>query len=247
MKVTVVSPTFNEAENMPRLIEAIGSGLRGRDYEILIVDDDSPDGTWQVADRISRYDSRVRVLRRLTNRGLGFSVIDGFAAANGEAVACIDADLQHDPAILSKMLETLQRGEDLVVGCRYMPDGGVGDWSLPRRFESLLATKLAQWLLGIKLRDPMSGYFMMWRNDFVHIRDNLNGAGFKILLEIVVALGARRVAEVPYTFRCRTAGVSKLSTNVVLLYLRQLLRLRAVKGRTHERPEVAASASSKAA
>ena len=145
------------------------------------------------------------------------------------------------------MLDTLQAGEDLVVGCRYMPGGGVGDWSLPRRLGSLLATKLAQWLLGIRLRDPMSGYFMIWQNDFVRIRDNLNGAGFKILLEIVVALGAPRIAEIPYTFRLRTAGVSKLSSNMILLYLGQLWRLRTSNGRPHERPQFAAQDPSKAA
>lgn len=225
MKLSIISPTYNEAENVGRLISELEKILDGMDYEILISDDDSPDLTWSRVEEIGRRNPRVRALRRTCNRGLGPSVVDGFSAATSEAVACIDADLQHDPSILPRMLKELEGGCDLVVGTRYMPGGGTANWGLIRRFGSWACTKLAQVLLGVKLRDPMSGYFMMRRDDFLKIRDGLNVRGFKILLEIAAHMRPRRLGEVPYTFGPRAVGESKLSNKIVLAYLSQVWRL----------------------
>lgn len=225
MKLSIISPTFNEAENVPRLVAEISRSLNGIDYEILIVDDNSPDQTWAKAEELSLQDSKVRVLRRMRNPGLGRAVIDGFRAAEGDAVACIDADLQHDPSILPKMLEELAGGSDVVVGSRYVEGGGTGNWNWLRRLESWIATKLAQVFLGVRLKDPMSGYFLMWRKDFSTVQQELTAEGFKILLEILAKLQPNNVREVPYTFRTRTAGESKLSNTVVFQYLAQLWRL----------------------
>ena len=170
MKLSVISPTYNESENVGLLIAELEKILAGTDYEILISDDNSPDLTWARVEEIGRHNPRVRVLRRTSNRGLGPSVVDGFNAATGEAVACIDADLQHDPAVLPRMLNELMNGSNLVVATRYMPGGGTANWGIIRRFGSWGCTKLAQWLLGVKLRDPMSGYFMMLRGDFLKVR-----------------------------------------------------------------------------
>src|SRR5712691_1288793 len=133
MRLSVISPTFNEAENVPRLVEQLGQALGHIDYEILIVDDNSPDLTWSVAERMPLTNPRVRVLRRMRNRGLGAAVIDGFSAAQGDALACIDADLQHDPWILPKMLAELCQGSDVVVGSRYVDGGDTGKWNWQRR------------------------------------------------------------------------------------------------------------------
>jgi len=225
MKLTVISPTLNEAGNVPGLVEQLERALSDIDYEILIVDDDSPDRTWCVAEKISLSNPRVRVLRRTQNRGLGMAVIDGFSHASGEALACIDADLQHDPSILPRMLEELLRGSDVVVGSRYVAGGSAGKWDRLRRLESWFATKTAQHLLGIRLKDPMSGYFLLWRKDFVEVRDQLDGRGFKILLEILTRIRGSNVKEVPYTFRPRTNGKSKLTGKIVYLYAVQLWRL----------------------
>lgn len=225
MKLSVISPTYNESKNVGRLIDELEKALRGVDYEILISDDDSPDLTWVQVEEIARRNPRVRVLRRVNNRGLGASVIDGFSCATGEVVACIDADLQHDPAILPRMLKELTNGFELVVGSRYAEGGSTGDWGFIRRLESMVATKMAHWLLGLKMRDPMAGYFMLRRDDFTRVRDRLDGRGFKILLEIAANLRPSRVCEVPYTFRSRTAGQSKLSGKIIYSYLVQLLRL----------------------
>jgi dolichol-phosphate mannosyltransferase len=151
-------------------------------------------------------------------------VVDGFSSATGDALACIDADLQHHPAILPQMLKELENGADLVVATRYMPGGGA-DWGIIRRLGSWGCTKLAQVLLGVKLRDPLSGYFMMRREDFLRIRDRLNVRGFKILLEIAAHMHPRHVSEVPYTFGPRAQGESKLSNKIVLAYLSQVWRL----------------------
>jgi dolichol-phosphate mannosyltransferase len=225
MKLSVISPTYNESENVGLLIAEIEKLLEGSDYEILISDDDSPDLTWARVEEIGRRNPRVRVLRRTSNRGLGPSVVDGFNSATGEAVACIDADLQHDPAVLPRMLKELMNGSNLVVATRYMPGGGTTNWGVIRRLGSWGCTKLAQWLLGVKLRDPMSGYFMMRQDDFLKIRDRLNVRGFKILLEIAAHMQPCHLGEVPYTFGPRALGESKLSKKIVFAYLSQLWRL----------------------
>jgi dolichol-phosphate mannosyltransferase len=225
MKLSVISPTLNEAENVPRLVEELGVALRDVDYEILIVDDNSPDRTWSVADGIAAANPRVRTLRRMQNPGLGLAVMDGFSAAEGDVVACIDADLQHDPSILSRMLEEFDKGAEVVVGSRHIEGGSTGDWDRSRRVQSWLATRVAQFSLGIRLKDPMSGYFLFSRKDFDVVKAGLNGNGFKILLEILANLGPARVMEVPYVFRSRTKGESKLSNKVILQYIQQVWRL----------------------
>jgi len=225
MKLSVISPTYNESESVGLLIGELEKFLDGLDYEILISDDDSPDLTWARVQEIGRRNPRVRALRRTSNRGLGASVVDAFTSATGEVVACIDADLQHDPALLPRMYKELMEGSNLVVATRYMPGGGTADWGAIRRFGSWGCTKLAQWVLGIRLRDPMSGYFMMRRDDFLRVRDRLNVRGFKILLEIVAHMRPSSLVEVPYTFGPRAHGESKLTRGIVFAYLAQLWRL----------------------
>jgi dolichol-phosphate mannosyltransferase len=225
MKLSIISPTYNESENVGLLVAEIEKSLDGTDYEILISDDDSPDLTWARVEEIGRRNPRVRVLRRTSNRGLGPSVVDGFSAATGELVACIDADLQHDPKVLPRMLKEFSGGSTLVVATRYMPGGGTANWNAIRRLGSWGCTKLAQWTLGIELRDPMSGYFMMRRDDFMKIRDGLNARGFKILLEIAAHMQPCHLREVPYTFGPRAKGESKLTNKIIFAYLLQLWRL----------------------
>lgn len=227
MELTVVAPTFNEADNVARFVSSVSAALRGIEHEIVIADDDSPDQTWRVAQELSKTNLCLRVLRRQAPRSLAGSVLDGFGMASGDAIACMDADLQHDPAILPQMLAELHAGADLVVGCRYMPGGGTTKWRWVRRAQSWLATRMAQAYLGLTLRDPMSGYFVMRRRDFLAIRDQLTAQGFKILIEIAARLHPQRIAEVPFVFGPRMAGQSKLTAAVALDYLSQLRRLRA--------------------
>lgn len=228
MKVTIVSPTYNEAENVPRLARDVGAVLSGIDYELLIADDDSPDRTWAVAEELGIQNPRIRVLRRTTDRGLSPAVIEGFLSSSSDYIGVIDADLQHDPTILPQMIAALDAGAEIAVGSRYVEGGGTGTWNAARRFQSWVATKLAQTFLGVELTDPMSGYFILRREDFKRIHKQLDAGGFKILLEIVGRLAPSRLEEVPYTFRERVAGQSKLTSKVVLQYLGQLWRLSSV-------------------
>jgi len=235
-KLAVVVPTYNEAVNLAAIVAKIGKALEQVDYEIIIADDDSPDLTWQKAAELSRDNDRVRVLRRQTNRGLAAAVADGMALANSELVACIDADLQHDAAILPSMLAELQAGKTIAVGSRYIPGGGISKWNPIRGFASKAATFAASVMTGLDLKDPMSGYFMMRRTDFMNVRPELNLRGFKILLEIASRLREPKIAEVPYTFRARHLGESKLTWKVIFNYLAQLIemypRLRPAKMRS---------------
>jgi dolichol-phosphate mannosyltransferase len=228
VKVTIVSPTYNEAENVPRLVHDVDAALSGIDYELLIADDDSPDRTWAIAQEFATRSSRIRVLRRTMDRGLSPAVIEGFLSSCSDFVGVIDADLQHDPAILPQMIAALDAGAEIAVGSRYVEGGGTGTWNAARRFQSWVATKLAQTFLGVELTDPMSGYFLLRRDDFNRIHAQLDSSGFKILLEIVGRLAPSRLVEVPYTFRERVAGQSKLSSKIVLQYLGQLWRLSSV-------------------
>jgi len=235
MKISVVSPTYNEAPNITRFISEVAAALEGFEYEIVVADDNSPDGTCEKAEKIAQINPRVRVIRRLKNPGLSPAVIEGFLAAKGDYVACIDADCQHDPRILPRMVDALASGAELAVGSRYVSGGGTGEWNLFRRFESWVATKLAQLFLGVALRDPMSGYFILRREDFGKVCTQLDARGFKILLEIVSRLAPSRLEEIPYTFRARVAGQSKLSSIVILQYLSQLWRLSSVSRYTSVR------------
>jgi dolichol-phosphate mannosyltransferase len=225
MRLSIVSPTYNEADNLEPLVKELATVLAGSDYEIVVVDDDSPDLTWRRAEELGRYFPQVRSLRRTRNRGLSSAVIEGFNEARGEMVACMDADLQHDPSILPLMVQELEEGADFAVGSRYVEGGGTGEWSWCRCLSSWTATMLAHMLLHVNLKDPMSGFFLMRRSDFMKVRNRLDAQGFKIFLEIVARLHPRRIAEVPYTFRTRRFGKSKLSRLVVMQYLQQLWRL----------------------
>jgi len=228
VKVTIVSPTYNEAENVPRLAREVDKALSGIDYELLIADDDSPDGTWAVAQELADTNPRLRVLRRTQNRGLSAAVIEAFSSCSSDYVGVIDADLQHDPSILAQMIAALDRGADVAVGSRYVQGGGTGKWNAFRRFQSWVATKLARTFLGVELTDPMSGYFILRRADFNRLQKQLDLRGFKILLELIARLAPSRLEEIPFTFRTRVAGESKLSSRIVLQYLGQLWRLSSV-------------------
>jgi dolichol-phosphate mannosyltransferase len=229
-QLSVIVPTYNESANIEPLVKKLAAALKNIDHEIIIVDDDSPDQTWWHAQEISKTNSRVRVIRRVNNPGLAASVLEGFEHANGHVLACMDGDLQHDPDVLPTMLTELDREFSLIVASRYVQQGSVGDWSSIRKLQSSIASKLAKALLHVTLHDPMSGFFMMRRLDFLDVRQRLRAQGFKILLEIVARLETGAIAEVPYRFRPRIAGDSKLSSRVAFSYLAQLVRLRRALG-----------------
>ncbi len=222
--LSLVLPTYNEAENLPRVLPELAEILKDLPYEIIVVDDDSTDHTWRVAERLSGTDLRVRVIRRVGRRGLSTAVMEGFAVARGDVLAAADADGQHDLRILPEMYRIVKEKSGIAVGSRYVPGGSVGEWDERRHVLSRVATRLSIALCRVKVRDPMSGFFAVDRKVFEAIAPTLHPKGFKILFDILLRVPARTpAAEVPYTFRTRTAGASKLSLRVQWQFLASLL------------------------
>jgi dolichol-phosphate mannosyltransferase len=224
-ELSVVVPTFNESENIAVLVDRLRTALAGIAWEVIVVDDDSPDGTAEVVRAIGAADARVRCLRRIGRRGLSGACLEGMLASHARFAAVIDADLQHDETLLMPMLTKLRAGEaDVVVGTRYSQGGTAETFSTRRKWISRWATRLANKVLGLSLSDPLSGYFMLRRDVVENIARKLSTQGFKILLDIVATAGKSvRVAELPYQFGVRHRGASKLDTRIALDYIGLLL------------------------
>lgn len=219
--LSVVVPTFNERDNVNKLYRKLAAALEGVAWEVVFVDDNSPDGTWEVVRDLARKDSRVRCIRRIGRRGLSGACIEGILASCAPFVAVIDADLQHDETQLPKMLALLQSGDaELVVGSRYIEGGSADSFDKHRAGASALATEVAKRLLRVKIADPMSGFFAVRRDCFEELAPRLSTQGFKILLDLIAtARGRLRTVEVPYVFGSRLHGESKLDSMVALDFL----------------------------
>ena len=220
-QLSVVIPTFNERDNVTTLFRRLEKTLAGIPFEAIFVDDNSPDGTWQILRALARDDGRVRCIRRIGRRGLSGACIEGILASSAPCAAIIDADLQHDETQLPKMLALLQGGDfDLVIGSRYIEGGSADSFNRHRAGASALATEVAKRALKVEVADPMSGFFMIRRDRFEELAPQLSTQGFKILLDVVAtAHGALRIKEVPYTFGSRLHGESKLDSMVALDFL----------------------------
>ena len=222
LDVAVVIPTFNERGNVPLLVEKLDAALAGLSWEAIFVDDDSPDGTADAARDLARRDRRVRVIQRIGRRGLSSATIEGMCATAAPLVAVIDGDLQHDETVLPAMAQALQADPalDLVVGSRFVAGGGTGDWDKDRVAKSAFATRLSRQVLKADLSDPMSGFFMLRTGLVRELVPHLSAIGFKILLDIMTnAPRPLRFEELPYTFRVRTEGESKLDHVVAMEFL----------------------------
>jgi len=220
-QLSVVVPTFNERDNVTTLYRRLETALTGVAWEVVFVDDNSPDGTWEVVRGLARQDSRVRCIRRIGRRGLSGACIEGILASSAPCAAVIDADLQHDETQLPKMLALLQTDKiDLVVGSRYIEGGSADSFNKQRAGASQLATEVAKRALRVEIADPMSGFFMIRRDRFEQLAPQLSTQGFKILLDLVAtARGELRVQEIPYSFSSRLHGESKLDSMVALDFL----------------------------
>lgn len=226
IRLSVVLPTYNERVNVgiavSRILESCGSA----DTEVIVVDDNSPDGTWQVAEEIAALHPQVSVLRRMHEKGLSSAVLTGFAASSGRYVAVMDSDLQHDAAVLPRFLRELEAGAEIVVGSRKAEGGAIAEWHWFRRFISGAATRLSQALLPLPVSDPMSGFFALRRELYLAHGASVNPRGFKILLEFLWRARGCRVAEVGYVFQSRIHGQSKLSSSVMFDLVEALVELR---------------------
>jgi len=219
-ELAVIIPTYNEKDNVLLLLAKLQKALAGVEWEAIVVDDNSPDGTWQVVTQAARGDSRVRLIRRIGRKGLSSACIEGMLSSSADYLAVIDADLQHDETVLSTMLSLLKKGSlDVVVGSRYVDGGGMDAWPESRVRASRLATNFSKAVTGLLIQDPMSGFFMLRRGYFEGCAAALNGRGFKILLDLLMSSAVPpRFKEVPYKFRLRQHGESKLTMKVVLDY-----------------------------
>jgi dolichol-phosphate mannosyltransferase len=230
IELSIVIPTYNERENLSELTAKICSVLDtvlpGR-YELIVVDDDSPDLTWQLAGELAREYKQLRVIRRTEGRGFSSAVIRGWQEAQAPTLGVIDADLQHPPEVLLKLVHTAKKGIDLVVASRNVEGGGVSDWSIFRRFVSRGAQLYGLLVLPdvlVRVRDPMSGYFLVQRSCIAGIP--LNPLGYKILVEVIARGNIQSIAEVGYVFRERKQGNSKATIKQYMEYIRHILRLR---------------------
>ncbi|MEO6012089.1 MAG: glycosyltransferase family 2 protein [Devosia sp.] len=227
-QLAVIVPTYNERDNVVSLFDKVTTALGQIPFEFIVVDDNSPDGTAAVVKELSRHHANVRCIHRIGRRGLSSAVIEGISASAAPYFAVIDADHQHDERMLPQMLDKVLAGDDVVVGTRYAGAGAVGEGlSKAREAGSKFATQLSGLVTGKALTDPMSGFFVMRREVFDEIAPGLTSEGFKILLDIIVSAGRARarhgkelrIGEVPYTFRPRNAGESKMSSLVVVQFL----------------------------
>ena len=217
-ELSIVVPTFNERANIPILIERLSRLLTSCEWEVVFVDDNSPDGTAAAARAIGETDSRVRCIRRIGRRGLAGACLEGMLASQARYVAVMDADLQHDEGLLVPMLDVLRAGRaDVVVASRYLDGGSSAGLSKQRSRVSRGSNAIVRLLLGIELTDPMSGHFMIRREAVEAIAPALSSQGFKILLDILAtARGKLRTVELPSTFRERQHGESKLNSKIAL-------------------------------
>jgi dolichol-phosphate mannosyltransferase len=223
--LTIDLPTFNERECVEELVSRLSTTLGATRWEVLFVDDHSPDQTADAVRRLGQADARVRVVERIGRRGLSSACIEGMLSSSSPYIAVMDADLQHDERLIPAMLEELRSTPaDVVVGSRYVPGGSTAGWSRDRERLSKGATWLAHRALRIDISDPMSGFFMLRRALIDRLAGRLSGVGYKILIDILASSqGPLRVTELPYEFRPRLAGASKLDTLVAWEYFLLLL------------------------
>lgn len=219
VKVSIVVPTFNESKNIESLVKEIKTNVPK--IEIVIVDDNSPDGTGKLADNISRKTKNVVVVHRYDKKGLGSAILDGFEASHGDVVGVIDADFSHPPFLLPKMIEKIDEGYDLVIGSRYVKDGGIENWQFTRRIVSKTAIKLSRFLTNVK--DPVSGFFLVKKSSIKDVK--LSSRSWKVLLDIIVKGKYSKAAEIPFIFTTRKEGKSKIAAKEYMNYILHLAEL----------------------
>lgn len=224
-ELSVIVPTFKERDNVLELVERLQKCLAGCSWEVIFVDDDSPDETAHLVRDIGQRDNRVRCLQRIGRRGLSSACVEGMLASSAPYLAVIDGDLQHDETLLPKMLAILKEEQtDIIIGTRYAPGGGLVGLSNSRAVISHFATRLSRLVLKAELSDPMSGFFMLRREALERSVRKLSGIGFKILLDLFASSPhPLKFTELPFEFRTRKAGASKLDTQAVWAYVMLLM------------------------
>jgi dolichol-phosphate mannosyltransferase len=214
--LSLIIPTYNERENIEAILDRLVHALEGRRYEIIVVDDDSTDRTWELVETLSSRTPAIRLERRRgKKRDLALSIMEGFGLAQSDILGCMDADGSHPPEAISQLLEKCEDGVEMVVGSRYIAGGSISGWPLSRHALSWAATIVTRLLLGLPIRDPLSGFFVLHRGVYERARNVAKPRGFKVLLELYVRGQPSSVMEIPIHFDNRRAGRSKLSAKVL--------------------------------
>lgn len=223
--VSIIIPTYNEIANIQNLLALLGQSLKSWNYQLIVVDDNSPDGTSKIVERLAQRDSRIKSFSRPNKLGLGSAIIDGFRESTGDLVVMMDADMSHNPRDLPKLLEAA-KDIDLVIGSRYVKNGSVKGRSLLRRMSTKLSIWITKICLGLKPSDTTSG-FVVYQKDFLTtMSPRLHNTGFKLLTEILALAPEARIKEIPITFVERTQGKSKYGIKEILTFIGLCLRLR---------------------
>lgn len=230
-KVSILIPTYNERNNVVPLLEQILHTLAHKDIEVVVIDDNSPDGTGDVIESNFGKDERVKLIRRQGKMGLGSAIIDGLNLSSGTYIITMDADLSHRPDDLLKLLAPCEY-TDIVVGSRYIQGSRIKGWPLIRKIASIVAIRISHMLINIPVKDTTSGFALFRRKVLEDVSPQLNPKGFKFLLEVLVKTSAVRIKEVPITFQNRSSGTSKFNIQEVIVFIHLCIKLRQHQRRT---------------
>ncbi len=229
-QISIILPTYNESQNIVNILKSIQANIpKGIYTETIVVDDNSPDGTGKIVeDHICNLkkiaENSINIIHRKAKNGLSSAILNGIQNAKGETIVVMDSDLSHPPQIIPKMIETFKQYQcDLVVASRYITDGHIHGWTTKRKLMSKVATIIAKKGLGVKIKDPMSGFFAFKKNIIKEL--NFDGLGYKILLEIIVKTKGVKIKEIPYTFENRQFGSSKLDSSTIIDYFKSVFKL----------------------
>ena len=225
--ISIILPTYNEAENIEIAINKIHQVLGDRNFEIIVVDDNSPDKTWEIVEKLKTTKDKVKLIRRFRDNGLSIAIFTGMLEAEGSVILVMDADLQHDEKIIPLLIESIKRDKfEVSIGSRDIEGGSYGDLSTKRKITSFIGKWFAKKFLKVDINDPMSGFFAISKSFFEEVKDQINPSGFKILLEFIVRKRTPRVKEIGYKFRRRLHGDTKLNSAIIVEYFLALIDLR---------------------
>ncbi len=229
-QVSILIPTYNESQNIINILKSIGEHIpKNILTQTIVIDDNSPDGTGNLVDEYITNvkkiaNNTIDVIHRRAKHGLSSAILNGIQKATGDTIVVMDSDFSHPPNIIPKMIDALKQSQcDIVIASRYVTGGGINGWSLKRRLISKVATKIANKGLGVKEKDPMSGFFAFKRNIINGLK--FDAIGYKMLLEILVKTKGAKVQEIPYTFTDRKLGSSKLGLSTIIDYTKAVLKL----------------------
>lgn len=225
MKISIIIPTYNEKDNIKKLIKKIFNSLKKYNFEIIFVDDNSTDGTTEIIEKISKKNRNIKLIKRKRRMGINSAFICGYKKSVGKYVVLMDADLQHPPEKIPEMIEYLKNGYDLVISSRFLKNSKIIEYPLFRKLFSIIMCKIIKLLIRkIKVNDPLSGFFAIRREKLEEIIDKIKfKRGFKILIEILINSKKIKIKEIPFVFRPRIYGKSKVNKTIVLEFFKQII------------------------